>query len=78
MLTYKQRRDMIVTHAWETWTQNGLKLDSDMKRETAKTVRNKTINSYYDGISDIEWLKATLKALESIRIGALLVPSQAE
>jgi hypothetical protein len=34
MSTYEDRRDTIITHAWETWTKNGLNLDEDMRRES--------------------------------------------
>lgn len=63
MLTYEQRRDMIVTHAWETWTKNGLNLDDDMRRKTEKTVQDAVNNAYTDSISDLDWLAATLRAL---------------
>lgn len=63
MLTYDQRRDMIVTHAWETWTKNGLGLDAEMRTETEKTVQDAVNNTYQDDITDEAWLAATLARL---------------
>lgn len=64
MLTYEQRRDMIVLHAWESWTKNGLRLDLDASIETVKTVQDAVTNTYLDDISDTDWLAATIKRLE--------------
>jgi len=63
MLDYDTRRDMIVTHAWETWTKNGLNLDEDMRRETEKSVQDAVNNTYVEDISDRDWLAETLKRL---------------
>ncbi len=63
MLTYEQRRDMIATHAWETWTKNGLGLDDDMREQTAKTVQGAVNNVWVDDISDEDWFASTLKRL---------------
>ena len=63
MPTYEQRRDMIVTNAWETWTKNGLGLDAEMRAETEKTVADAANNTYYDDITDEAWLAATLARL---------------
>lgn len=63
MLDYNSRRDMIVTHAWETWTKNGLGLDRDASLETTKTVQDAANNTYADDITDEAWLAATLKRL---------------
>ena len=62
-LNSHERRDMIVSNAWETWTKNGLNLDTDMRRETEQTAQDAANNTYYDGIDDIEWLTATVKRL---------------
>jgi hypothetical protein len=62
-LTYEDRRDTIVTHAWERWTKNGLGLDYDDRSQTKKTVQDAVNNTYYEGIDDTEWLNATLKSL---------------
>jgi hypothetical protein len=62
-MDYETRLDMIVTHGWETWTKNGLNLDPDMREETSKTVRDAAANTYFDGITDTDWLAATLKRL---------------
>ncbi len=61
--SYETRRDMIVTHAWEKWTKNGLGLDDEAREETAKTVRDAANNTYTDELDDIEWLTATLARL---------------
>jgi len=61
---YEARLDMIVMHAWETWTKNGLHMDRDMREETSKTVRDAATNVYTDEMTDAEWLAATLKRLE--------------
>ncbi len=60
-MNYHTRRDMIVTHAWETWTKNGLGLDEDQRRETEETIRDAVNNTYTDDISDLEWLADTLE-----------------
>jgi hypothetical protein len=58
-----RRRDMIVTHAWETWTKNGLGLDDDMREQTTKTVQDAVNNTYVDDIDDGDWLSDTLNRL---------------
>ena len=60
---YETRRDKIVVHAWETWTQNGNRMDAEMRFETECTVKDAVGSTYYDGIDDIEWLNATLQKL---------------
>lgn len=63
MYDYETRRDMITTHAWETWTKNGLGLDEDDRAQTTKSVQDAVNNAYIDDISDSDWLAATLKRL---------------
>jgi hypothetical protein len=63
-MTHEQRRDTIVTHAWEKWTRNGIYLDDEARRATEKSVRDATNNSYVDDITDTEWLEATLSLLD--------------
>jgi hypothetical protein len=63
MYTFEQRLDTIVTHAWETWTNNGLGLDSEEREETAKTVKDAAASAYLDNMTDIAWLDATLARL---------------
>jgi hypothetical protein len=46
-MTYEQRRDTIVTHAWEIWTKNGLWLDAADRRKTEEDVMD-AANSAYD------------------------------
>ena len=64
-MNYETRFDMIVTHAWETWTKNGLGLDYDERNQTTKTVQDMVNNEYRDDISDSDWLRAVL-----LRLGA--------
>lgn len=62
-MNWETRRDKIAMHAWETWTKNGLGLDDWDREQTAKTVNDKVSNAYQDGMTDSEWLTATLKLL---------------
>jgi hypothetical protein len=62
-MDYETRRDAIVVAAWETWTKNGLDLDDDMKVQTEKSVQDAVNNAYIEGISDKDWLAATLRDL---------------
>lgn len=61
---YETRRDTIVTHAWETWTKNGLGLDDEGREQTTKTVQDAANNAYFENIGDIDWLAATLARLQ--------------
>ena len=61
--THEDRRDTIVTHAWETWTKNGLGLDDEMQMETVRTVRYVVNHTYVVGITDSDWLAAAIKRL---------------
>jgi hypothetical protein len=65
-MTHETRRDMIVTHAWETWTKNGLGLDAEDREATTKTVQDAVNNTYVEDISDLDWLTATLKRLDGV------------
>jgi hypothetical protein len=65
LMDYEARRDMIVTHAWETWTKNGLGLDDDDREQTTKSVQDAVNNTYTDDMTDTEWLAATLKSLSA-------------
>ncbi len=62
-LNYEERLDMIVTHAWEMWTKNGLGLDADERVQTEKSVLDAATNTYTEGITDDAWLEATLDRL---------------
>jgi hypothetical protein len=62
-LDYGTRLDLVVTHAWETWTNNGLGFDSDTIDQTTKTVQDAAANTYADEFTNMEWLAATLKRL---------------
>jgi hypothetical protein len=63
MLTYEQRRDMICTHAWKIWTNNGSGMDQDMREDTAKSVNDAVANTYVEDIDDMDWLAHTLQSL---------------
>ncbi len=74
-MTYESHLDTIVTHAWEIWTKNGLRMDAEIRRETEKTVKDAAANSYAEGMSDVEWLAATVKRLAGIEaLGGLSTP----
>ena len=64
MLTWEQRYDVIVVHAWETWTGNGLGMDEFMREQTTKTVQDAATNVYCDDMDDMAWLKATINRLD--------------
>jgi hypothetical protein len=62
--SYEDRLDMIVTHAWEIWTNNGMKADSQAEcDELTKTVQDAASNVYTDELDDAGWLAATLTRL---------------
>jgi hypothetical protein len=60
---YEVRRDMIVTHAWEIWTKNGLGLDADERTHTEKLVIEAVTHTYAEDITDEDWLAAALARL---------------
>lgn len=64
MSNWENRFDTVTTHAWESWTKNGLGLDHDNREQTLKSVRDAVNNAWTDGMTDGEWFDATLKSLE--------------
>ena len=60
-MDYEARLDMIVMHAWETWTNNGLNMDVDDRYQTTKSIQDAANNAYTDNITDEQWLEFTLK-----------------
>jgi hypothetical protein len=66
MFDYDARLGAVVTAAWDTWTKNGLNLDEIECELTGDTVREAAISSYFTGISNSEWLAATLVRLEHL------------
>ena len=66
------RHAMIASHAWETWTNNGLNLDDEDRWQTGRHAQDASNNAYFDGMSDQEWLDATLKSLGQIDKGNTL------
>jgi len=63
-MNYETRRDMIVTHAWEIWTNNGLGMDKDDRDQATSAVQDAVNNAYVGFISDQEWLAAALRCLK--------------
>jgi len=66
MKTYEQRHKTIADAAWEHWANVGLEMDDDELVQTSKSASDAATNAYVEGMSDKEWLAATLK-----RLGAL-------
>ena len=62
-MDYETKHSMVSTHAWETWTKNGLGLDDDARIETAKTVQDAVTNVYVEGLNVVSWLSRTLERL---------------
>jgi len=60
-MDYETRLDMIVMHAWKTWTNNGLNMDVDDRYQTTKSIQDAANNAYTDNITDEQWLKVTLQ-----------------
>jgi hypothetical protein len=56
----------VTTAAWEAWTKNGLRMDEDMREQTAKHVCDTANNVWQDGMTVDAWLAATLSALGEI------------
>jgi hypothetical protein len=63
MRSYEDRFDTVVTHVWESWTNNGLGLDDDMNYQTVRSVQDAATNAYLDGISDTDWYARALARL---------------
>lgn len=61
--TYEDRLDMIVTHALEQLTNNGLHMDADDREQTTKSTYDAAANTYIDGINDLVWLASTVARL---------------
>lgn len=63
MTDFEIKLETIATRAWERWT-NGLDLDDDLRFQTMRTAQDFAGNSYGSGMTDKEWLSATIAALE--------------
>ena len=63
MSSWENRFDCVVTHAWEAWTQNGLGLDQGDREQTIKSVQDAVNNVWIDGMTEVEWMAATLQRL---------------
>ena len=64
-MDWETRHAMIASHAWEVWTNNGLNLDDEDCWQTGRHAQDASNNAYLDGMSDQEWLDATLKSLKA-------------
>jgi hypothetical protein len=51
------------TAAWKIWTNNGAGMDDDDRFQTGKSVEDAAQNTYLDGMTDKDWLAATLARL---------------
>lgn len=60
---FEATRDAVITAAWETWTQNGLGLDTDEREQTTKSVADAVTNVWQPDMDDAAWLAATLARL---------------
>lgn len=66
MSNWENRLNTVTVHAWERWTQNGLGIDHDTQAQaqTLKTVSDAANDAWIDGMTNSEWLAATLQRLE--------------
>jgi hypothetical protein len=62
-MAFETDYDAVTLAAWETWTNNGLNMDEEDRKEALQQVRDAATNSWVDGMSEIEWLRATLNRL---------------
>ncbi len=60
---YGPRRDRMIGYAWKKWTHNGLGLDVKDRAEAKRTVEDAVNSTFVDGVSDGDWLAATMKRL---------------
>jgi hypothetical protein len=67
-MDYETRLEMISMHVWEKWTNNGLNLDEDERWQTGRHAQDASNDSYLDGMSDQEWLDATLNHLMGAKL----------
>jgi hypothetical protein len=58
--TFEQRLENVARHAWETVTGNGHNMDTEERGEWMKSCNDAATNEWMDGISDDDWLNATL------------------
>lgn len=61
--TWETRYDAVVLAAFETWTRNGLGNSFDENEQAIKSCRDAATNAWLDGMSDCDWLAATLARL---------------
>ncbi|MGO9806397.1 MAG: hypothetical protein ACLPKH_06720 [Rhodomicrobium sp.] len=60
---YGPRRERMIGYAWKKWTHNGLGLDAKRFAKSKRTVQDAVDITFVDGISDGDWLAATMKRL---------------
>ena len=66
-MDWETRHVMIAYYACETWKNNGRNLDDDERWQTWRHAQDASNNAYLDGMSDQQWLDATLKSLKSLK-----------
>jgi hypothetical protein len=64
-MNWDLRFDAVAQAAWETWTKIGLNMNRNARDETMRTVYDAATNVWIDGMSDAQWVAATLKRLRS-------------
>lgn len=60
--SFTHRRDAIALRVWERWV-SGMNLDHAERARTRKIVKDATDREFLEGITDNEWLTATLARL---------------
>jgi hypothetical protein len=65
-LSYEDQADTIAVNAWEQWTMNGLRMDEEEREETMKAARDAAANTWFEGIDELEWLRATVARLRGV------------
>lgn len=61
MYTYEERFDMIVVQAGEIITNNWLGVYPEAQEDYIKAIRDAVQNSWYEGITNDEWLDNVLE-----------------
>lgn len=60
--TYQQKLDAVITHAQNLWSRAAV--DTEHREAATKQIKMVAELSYYEGISDLEWLSTILKELQ--------------
>ena len=70
-MTYEERLEAVSDKAWIEWTSGALFWNAEdeetyeLAMQAKRHVQETTARAYADGLTDEEWLSATLKLLES-------------